>query len=124
MTTSLSPTDYKKILKHYGLPIPKSKRVLQKKGEDIMARKLCSCIKKVSKKLKNKKNESAAIGICTFSVIKNRGLKYKGFTCKNKPKFKNGRNGRNGLTKRKTVRFKSKRKTRKRQLRRSSRLKK
>ena len=74
----LTITDYKTILQHYGLPLPKSVRVLQKKGEGIMARKLCSCIRKIIKKSKRKSkkrfkkyNKSAAIGICTYSIFKN-----------------------------------------------------
>ena len=105
----LSQEDYKTIIHHYGFPLPKSKRLIQKKGEDLISRKLCSCIKKVTKKFKN--NETPAIGICTYSVLKNRNLKFKSFTCKKKPKII-------GLRKTKKVKFKKK-KTRKRRRKKS-----
>ena len=81
----LSQEDYKTIIHHYGFPIPKSKRLVKKKGEDLISRKLCSCIKKVTKKFKN--DEPPAIGICTYSILKNRNMKFKSFTCKKKPKI-------------------------------------
>ena len=51
----------------------------------MISRKLCSCIKKVTKKFKN--DETPAIGICTYSILKNRNMKFKSFTCKKKPKI-------------------------------------
>ena len=71
----LSQEDYKTIIHHYGFPLPKSKRLIKKKGEDLISRKLCSCIKKVTKKFKN--DETPAIGICTYSILKNRNMKFK-----------------------------------------------
>ena len=110
----LSQEDYKTIIHNYGFPLPKSKRLVKKKGEDLISRKLCSCIKKVTKKFKN--NETPAIGICTYSILKNRNMKFKSFTCKKKPKIV-------GLKKTKKIRFKKK-KTRKRRRKKSLKRKK
>lgn len=110
----LSQEDYKTIIRHYGFPLPKSKRLIQKKGESLMAKKLCSCIKKVTKKFKN--NKTPAIGICSYSVLKNRNLKIRSFTCKKKPKVV-------GLKKTKKIKFKKK-KTRKRRKKKNLKRKK
>jgi len=77
--TKLTLKDYKTIIKHYGKKMPKSRTLKKRKANNLMAKKLCSCIKKVRNKKKYEK-----IAICTSSVIKNRGLKYKSFTCKRK----------------------------------------
>ena len=69
----ITDNDYKKILEYYEKPIPRSKRLLKLEAETILATKLCRCIKKV-----DVKNESRSIGICTKSVINNKGYtKYK-----------------------------------------------
>ena len=60
MTSSLTNADYEKILNYYKIPIPKSKRILKLKAEDILSSKLCRCIKKV-----DPVNEQRSIGICT-----------------------------------------------------------
>lgn len=73
--------DYMKILEFYKIPIPKSKRILQKKAEKILAIKLCRCIKKVGVE-----NEARSVGICTNSVLNRKGLTRGKFTCKGKQK--------------------------------------
>ena len=75
----ITDEDYKKILEFYKIPIPKSKRILQKKAEKILAIKLCRCIKKV-----DIENEARSIGICTKTVLNLKGLARKKFTCKKK----------------------------------------
>ena len=77
----LSASDYRKILKFYKLSIPKKVSNLRKKGDKIIAKKFCSCIKKVRKKFKK---EGIAIGICTKSVITRKGIKRGSFNCKSK----------------------------------------
>ena len=77
---SLSETDHELIIRHYGKTLPKTKKYKKIKAERLVAQKLCSCIKKVGNK--------GAIGICTYSVVKNRGLKYSGLTCKKRSKIK------------------------------------
>jgi hypothetical protein len=73
--------DYIQILKYYGLPIPKSKTLLQEEGEKILAQKLCKCIKKVDSKVNN---EPRSIGICTKTIFNRKGLTRGKFTCKEK----------------------------------------
>jgi hypothetical protein len=75
--TELTNNDYKKILEYYNKSIPKSKRLLKMMAEKLLANKLCRCIKKV-----DKKNEARAIGICTKTIINNKGFTRGKFTCK------------------------------------------
>ena len=75
--TNLTNNDYKKILEFYKLSIPKSKRLLKFKAEKIITSILCKCIKKV-----DKVNEARSIGICTKTVINNKGFTRGKFTCK------------------------------------------
>jgi|TARA_B110000261_G_scaffold160486_1_gene200207 hypothetical protein len=84
----LSKDDYAKILEYYKLN-PKSyqKDKLQKKAEELLATKLCRCIKNVRKDSKNKFTEQEAIAICRNSVIKKKRLRNFGFTCKKRAKF-------------------------------------
>ena len=92
MNTNLSTSDYKLILTHYGQKIPKKipKKTIKRKAENLIVQKLCACVKKVSKTLKNKnKNKQRSIGICVASILKNRGMKYSKFSCKKKRKITN-----------------------------------
>ncbi len=77
--SELSNNDYKHILAFYNKPIPKSKRLIKIQAEKILASKLCKCIKKV-----DKENEARAIGICTKTIINNKGFTRGKFTCKKK----------------------------------------
>ena len=75
----ITDEDYKKILEFYKISIPKSRRILKKKAEKILAIKLCRCIKKVGVE-----NEARSIGICTKTVLGQKGFTRKKFTCKKK----------------------------------------
>ena len=77
--SELTNNDYKRILEFYKKSIPKSKRLLKQQAEKILASKLCRCIKKV-----DKENEARAIGICTKTIINNKGFTRGKFTCKKK----------------------------------------
>ena len=77
--TELNNNDYNKILEFYNKSIPKSNRLLKIQAEKLLANKLCRCIKKI-----NKVNESRAIGICTKTIINNKGFTRGKFTCKKK----------------------------------------
>lgn len=80
---SLTTADYRKILEFYNLPIPSNKKSLKKKAEDILALKLCRCIKKFENV-----EEDKAIGICTRSVLNKKGLTRSGkLTCRKKRKL-------------------------------------
>jgi len=75
----LNNNDYKRILEFYNKTIPKSKRLLKQQAEKLIVTKLCRCIKKV-----DKENEARAIGICTKTIINNKGYTRGKFTCKKK----------------------------------------
>ena len=75
----LNNSDYKTILNYYKLPIPKHSSTLKNLAEKILSEKLCRCIKKVGKSVKS---EPKAIGICTRSIFKRKGLKRGKFTCR------------------------------------------
>lgn len=87
----LSISDYKKILKFYKLSIPKKSKNIKKKADKIIAKKFCSCIKKVQQKFKK---EGIAIGICTNSVINKKGYKRGKFRCKKRRTVKLQKGGR------------------------------
>lgn len=83
MEMELSNYDYTKIIKYYN--IKKQKNITKKQhAEDILANKLCKCIKKV---LPYSKNESNAIGLCRNSIYKKRGIDFYNFKCKNQNKL-------------------------------------
>lgn len=77
--SELTNNDYKHILAFYNKPIPKSNRLLKIQAEKMLATKLCKCIKKV-----DRQNEARAIGICTKTIINNKGFTRGKFTCKKK----------------------------------------
>ena len=81
----LSKNDYITILKFYDLPIPNNNSLLIKNAENILATKLCRCIKKVKAKQNNKKDEKRPIAICKNSIFNKRNLKISKFTCKKNP---------------------------------------
>ena len=78
MSTKLNNKDYVNILNYYKMTIPKSKKLIKQRAENIMAQKLCKCIKKIDAKL-----ESKAIGICTKTIFNSKGFKRGSFQCKN-----------------------------------------
>ena len=80
--SELTINDYKKILDFYNKSIPKSKRLIKIQAEKLLVSKLCQCIKKV-----DKENEPSPIGICTKTIINNKGFTRKQFTCKKKKKI-------------------------------------
>lgn len=81
----LTTNDYKDILNHYNIKYGSLSALdIKKKVEDVIATKLCQCIKKV-KKINTFKTEQPAIAICNTSILKNRGLQYNGFSCYKNP---------------------------------------
>jgi hypothetical protein len=83
MPTELTNKDYVSILKYYNLNIPRSKRLLKKQAEKIMAEKLCKCIKKI-----DPINEAKSIGICTKTIFNRKGYTRGQFQCKKKQSVK------------------------------------
>jgi len=76
--TSLSKSDYIKILNYYDLPVPKKQSQMKTKAENVLANKLCRCIKKVG----SIRDEKKGIGICTRSIFNKKGLVRESFKCK------------------------------------------
>jgi len=83
MSYELTNKDYISILKYYKLNIPKSKRLLKKQAEKIMAVKLCKCIKKL-----DPEEEAKSIGICTNTIFGRKGYTREAFQCKKKQSVK------------------------------------
>lgn len=79
MPYELTNKDYVSILTYYKLNIPRSKRQLKKQAEQIMAEKLCKCIKKI-----DPINEAKSIGICTKTIFNSKGYTRGQFQCKKK----------------------------------------
>jgi hypothetical protein len=75
----LTKLDYVNILHFYKKKIPKSITILKLKAETLLGEKLCRCIKKLGPT-----NEARSIGICTKSVINNKGYSRGKFSCKKK----------------------------------------
>ena len=78
MVKKITNNEYIKILDFYKIPIPKTKKLIQKEAENILSEKLCKCIKKVDDA------EPRSIGICTKSIFNKRGFTRGKFRCKNK----------------------------------------
>ena len=79
---SLNKNDYITILQYYSIPYQNLTLFeMATKAENILANKLCRCIKKVEKTTKEKKK---AIAICTNSVLKQRNLKVYKYKCDKK----------------------------------------
>lgn len=88
---NLSKEDYIKILNFYKINYVKlNNNSIKRKAEEILANKLCRCIKKV--KTSNDVNESRAIGICKKNVLNRKNLTVGKFSCKKKAKFLKDKN--------------------------------
>ena len=88
----MTKSDYEKILSYYKIPIDNlSSAELKRKAEEILATKLCKCIKAVEKKV----GTQNAIALCTTSVVGKKGLKYFDMSCKGRARF-NPRKGTSG----------------------------
>jgi hypothetical protein len=89
----LTKSDYEKILNYYNIPFSPSdsSKQIKNKAEEILAGKLCKCIKKVKDSSDNSDNsetdESRAIAICNDTVFRRKGIRHTSFTCKKKPRL-------------------------------------
>lgn len=85
----LTSNDYLKILDYYNIDSRgMKKRRRQAAAKDILASKLCRCIKKIATT-----NESLAISICKNSIFTKKGLTVGRFKCKKTPSFIPSKNG-------------------------------
>lgn len=82
----ITKKDYMKVLKYYNINMADNAnyKTVQDAAEDILANKLCRCIKKINP---TEKDEAKNIALCTNSILKKRGLKQSRFTCKKKYAF-------------------------------------
>jgi len=81
----LDEKDYKDILRYYNIDYTTlDDNDIKINVENIIANKLCRCIKRVTK-FNRFENEQPAIAICNASILKNRNLKYYGFSCDKTP---------------------------------------
>ena len=86
---TLTRNDYQSILSYYDINYTNmSLKQLRESAEEILANKLCRCIKKVDPKVEKK-----SVPICRKSVLGRKGINIYGFHCKNKPRFTIGKNG-------------------------------
>ena len=84
----LSLNDYISILKYYEIePSGMKTKDIKRKAEDILAKKLCRCIKSVGNKQDIKQSESKAIAVCKNSVLTKKNLKIAKFKCKRSAKL-------------------------------------
>jgi len=103
---SLSHKDYVNILTFYNIDSDDmSKRDVKALAEDMLATKLCRCIKKVDPK---NKDEKKSIKICRDSVLHKKGIDSYKFKCKKKARFISKKG-----TSKKLFKYKSKKGTRK-----------
>ena len=88
MKRDLTKKDYETILEYYKLNGDKkmSKEEIKKKGEDILAGKLCRCIKKVSKQ-SPELEEQNSLAICRDRLFNRRNMDFYNFKCKEKYKL-------------------------------------
>jgi hypothetical protein len=95
---NLTKEDYINILNYYNIKINSTTSLssIKKMAENIIAKKLCSCIKKVPNP---SKKESRVIGICNNSVLQRKHLKINGFSCKKIMMLKTSKTNKNKLTK-------------------------
>lgn len=104
---TLTHADYRVVLKYYGI-FNKKMSVKQTRiaALDILANKLCRCIKKVG-------DDKQAIAVCKNSVLGKKSLRNGRFTCKKGAKLlADGKNKEPLLKTRKRLSIKNKRKTR------------
>lgn len=95
----MTKTDYEKILSYYKIPTANlSSSEVKRKAEDILATKLCKCIKAVEKKV----GTQNAIALCTTSVFEKKGLKYFDMSCKGRAQLQS-RKGRRLAKTRKNI---------------------
>ena len=96
--TKLTNKEYRIILKHYKLKIPRKNKDVKAKAIVVLAGKLCRCIKKVHKNKRRKYTKRIATAICSSSIFKKRGIKHYKFTCK-RPKLLKGKKSKQYLDK-------------------------
>ena len=98
--SALTTEDYKTVLKYYEKNIPTDKIKLKQIAEDIIAQKLCNCIKKINN---THTEEPKSIGICKNSVLKKKNLSIYKFKCAKKKAYLIGKTRSKKLMKNGTI---------------------
>jgi hypothetical protein len=82
----LTNSDYMKILHHYQgeHATRKNKKSIKQRAHQILAQKLCRCIKSSNDNDAMGDDEGRRIGYCTRSIFNTKGLRQHGFRCKTK----------------------------------------
>ena len=80
---NLNTSDYKKIVKYYNIKNT-GKQTYKELAEDLLATKLCKCIKKVNN---NVNNEKSSIAICRKNIFQNRDIDFYTFKCRKSRKL-------------------------------------
>ena len=77
-------SDYEKVLSYYKIPFENLSNIeLKRTAEDILATKLCKCIKAVERKV----GPQNTIALCTASVFGKKGLTYFDMSCKDRARL-------------------------------------
>lgn len=85
----LNNKDYLAILNYYNIATKGMKKLeRQNSAKEVLANKLCRCIKKI-----DTDDESQAISICKNSIFTKKGLTIGRFKCKKTPGFIPNKNG-------------------------------
>lgn len=80
MFNDLTIKEYIDILQYYNVSVPSKSAEIKEKAEKIITNKLCGCINKLTQK---NTNNTKSIGVCTKSVVNNKGFSIRSFKCKN-----------------------------------------
>ena len=80
MFNDLTIKEYIDILQYYNVSVPAKSHDIKEKAEKIITTKLCGCINKLNQK---NMNNTKSIGVCTKSVVNNKGFSIESFKCKN-----------------------------------------
>lgn len=92
--SALTKKDYQVILNYYGVQTDGLKiQAMRNTAIDILANKLCRCIKKVSD------DKSKSVPICKDSVFGKKNLKVSRFKCKKTPKLIPKKGSKHAVTK-------------------------
>ena len=93
--SALTKKDYQVILKYYGVQTKGLKiQAMRNAALDILANKLCRCIKKVDD------DKSKSVPICKNSVFGKKGLDVSRFKCDEKPRLIPKKGSKHAVTKR------------------------
>ena len=83
MEKKLTKNEYVEILKYYQKDVPNNLKIkeLKQMAENLVAKKLCKCIKEINKD-KHKDGENRSIAICKNVILLKKGITDSGFRCK------------------------------------------